>query len=93
MKGKARQANIELLRIIAMIMVVALHYLVKGGAAVSLADNFAAINIVLWLIKAICIVAVNVYVLISGYFLLEAKWKISRLVNLWIQVIFSSNFH
>lgn len=90
MKGKARQANIELLRIIAMIMVVLLHYLVKGEAAVSLADNFSAINIVLWLIKAICIVAVNVYVLISGYFLLEAKWKISRLVNLWIQVIFYS---
>ena len=90
MKGKARQANIELLRIIAMIMVVLLHYLVKGEAAVSLADNFSAMNIVLWLIKAICIVAVTVYVLISGYFLLEAKWKISRLVNLWIQVIFYS---
>lgn len=90
MKGKARQANIELLRIIAMIMVVTLHYLVKGEAAVSLTDNFSAMNIVLWFIKAICIAAVNVYVLISGYFLMEAKWKISRLVNLWFQVMFYS---
>ena len=44
MKEKARQANIELLRIIAMIMVVLLHYLVKGEAAVSLADNFSFAN-------------------------------------------------
>lgn len=90
MKGKARQANIELLRMIAMIMVVALHYLVKGGAAVSLADDFSARNMIFWLIKAFCIVAVNTYVLISGYFLLEAKWEISRLVKLWFQTIFYS---
>lgn len=90
MKGKARQANIELLRIIAMLMVVVLHYLIKGGAAVSLAENFSAINIVLWFVKALCIVTINVYVLISGYFLLEAKWRISRLVNLWFQTMFYS---
>jgi len=90
MKEKARQANIELLRIIAMLMVVALHYLVKGDAAVSLADNFSVINVILWLVKAMCIVAVNVYVLISGYFLLEANWRISRLVKLWFQMMFYS---
>lgn len=90
MKGKARQANIELLRIIAMFMVVALHYLVKGQAAVSLVENTSVINVVLWLVKAMCIVTINVYVLISGYFLLEANWKISRLVNLWFQTLFYS---
>ena len=90
MKQKARQANIELLRIIAMLMVVVLHYLVKGEAAVSLAENFTTMNIVLWLVKAFCIVTINVYVLISGYFLLEAKWKVSRLINLWLQVLFYS---
>lgn len=90
MKKKTRQANIELLRIIAMLMVVTLHYLVKGGSTSSLVDNFSAINVVLWFVKALCIVAVNVYVLISGYFLLEAKWSVSRLVRLWFQVVFYS---
>lgn len=90
MKKKTRQANIELLRIITMLMVVTLHYLVKGEAAVSLADSFSEINLMLWFVKALCIVAVNVYVLISGYFLLEAKWSISRLVRLWLQTIFYS---
>lgn len=90
MKQKARQANIELLRIVAMLMVVVLHYLVKGQAAVSLVDNTSTVNVVLWLVKAMCIVTINVYVLISGYFLLEAKWKISRLVSIWLQTLFYS---
>ena len=90
MKQKARQANMELLRIVAMCMVVVLHYLIKGEAAVSLVENFTALNIVLWLVKAFCIVTINVYVLLSGYFLLEAKWKVSRLLNIWFQVLFYS---
>ena len=90
MREKTRQANIELLRSIAMIMVVVLHYLIKGNVAVSLADDFSVMNVIFWFIKALCIVAVNVYVLISGYFLLEAKWKISRLVKLWFQTMFYS---
>ena len=85
MKGKARQANIELLRITAMVMVVILHYFVKGGADISLVEDTGAINLILWALKGLCIVTINLYVLISGYFLLEAKWKISRLITLWLQ--------
>ena len=90
MKQKARQANMELLRIVAMGMVVVLHYLIKGEAAVSLVENFTVVNIVLWLVKAFCIVTINVYVLLSGYFLLEARWKVTRLLKLWAQVLFYS---
>ena len=84
-KGKARQANIELLRIAAMVMVVVLHYFVKGGADISLVEDTGAINLILWALKGLCIVTINLYVLISGYFLVEAKWKISRLITLWLQ--------
>ena len=84
MKVKARQANIELLRIIAMLMVVTLHYLIKGQATVSLVSDTGILNLLLWFLKALCIVTINVYVLISGYFLLEARWKISRLLRIAI---------
>ena len=90
MKGKARQANIELLRITAMVMVVILHYFVKGGAENSLVEDTGAVNLIVWALKGLCIVTINLYVLISGYFLLEAKWKWSRLVNLWFQTMFYS---
>lgn len=90
MKGKRRQANFELLRIVAMYMVVVLHYLVKGGAEISLVEDTGIVNLLVWLFKGLCIVTVNLYVLLSGYFLLEAKWKFSKVVELWIQVMFYS---
>lgn len=80
----------ELLRIVAMIMVVMLHYLNKGEVVVSLVEDRSADNLLFWFLNALCIVTTNVYVLISGYFLLEAKWKLSRLGQLWCQVMFYS---
>lgn len=90
MKTKPRQANMELLRILAMFMVVILHYLTKGGALVSMKEDTGVLNLLLWYVEALCIVTINVYVLISGYFLTEAKWKLSRLIKLWFQVMFYS---
>lgn len=92
--GNKRQANFELLRIVAMLMIITLHYLVKGGV-------IAASNVPLvikenptgafaWLIEAFCIVAVNCYVLISGYFGVESVWKPGRVISLLCQVLFYS---
>jgi len=87
MEVKNRQANFELLRIIAMVMVIILHYLVKGNVAVSMAEDGSAVNLFAWFLESACIVAVNVYVLISGYFLVKAEWKLSRLVKLMLQIL------
>lgn len=86
--NKKRQANFELLRIVAMFMIIALHYLVKGGIAVPFAENDSSVNYVAWLIEAFCIVAVNCYILISGYFLVESAWKPGRIISLLCQVLF-----
>ena len=90
MKEKTRQGNMELLRIIAMLMVVILHYLGKGQAVTSMTEDTGILNLCLWFFEAMCIVTINLYILISGYFLVDAKWKISRLVSLWLQVMFYS---
>lgn len=90
--GSKRQANFELLRIVAMLMIISLHYLVKGGAAVPF--PFAAkehpVGVLAWLIESFCIVAVNCYVLISGYFCVESAWKPGRVASLLCQVLFYS---
>ena len=90
--GSKRQANFELLRIVAMFMIITLHYLVKGWVATPF--PFAAkenpIGVFAWLIEAFCIVAVNCYVLISGYFLVESVWKPGRVCSLLLQVLFYS---
>lgn len=89
-EGKKRQANFELLRIVAMMMVIILHYIVKGKMSVKLSVDSSVENHIWWLINSFCNVAVNAYVLISGYFLVEAKWRVSKLVKLVCQVLFYS---
>lgn len=71
-----RKLNYELLRIIAMLMIVCLHYLSKG----SFLDNpersdMTMTGYAVWFVEALCLVVVNVYVLISGYFGIDASIK------------------
>ncbi len=85
-----RQANFELLRVVAMLMIVTLHYLVKGAVAVPYGEDKGLVNLFAWLLEAFCIVAVNCYVLLSGYFLVESVWKPGRIVSLLVQILFYS---
>lgn len=85
---KTRQANIELLRIVAMLMIIVLHYLDKGEILVQFTGELTAMQIVHRQIQIFCIVAVNLYVLISGYFLTESGFTIKKMVVLWAQVLF-----
>lgn len=84
---KPRMANLELLRCLAMMMVVVLHYLGKGELLPKLTgENIGNAGMAAWLLEAFCIVAVNVYMLISGYFLCMSSFKLSRLIRLWLQL-------
>lgn len=85
-----RQANFELLRIVAMGMIIILHYLSRGGILVPYREDASVLNHAAWLIEAFCMVSVNCYVLISGYFLVESGWKPRRIVSLAAQVLFYS---
>lgn len=90
MQKKQRMANLEVLRCVAMMMVVVLHYLGKGGMLPDLTAPLSALDTLAWLLEAFCIVAVNVYMMISGYFLCESSFKLSRLLTLWLQLEFYS---
>lgn len=87
---QGRQANFELLRILAMIMIVGLHYLGKGGALAEPIDGLTPTGYVAWFVEAFCLVAVNVYVLISGYFGIEQNFSIKKMFRIWRQVWFYS---
>ena len=87
-KNKPKMANIELLRCIAMMMVVVLHYLGKSSLLVNLtSERIGSAGVAAWVLESFCIVAVNVYMLISGYFLCESSFKLSRLLKLLLQVL------
>lgn len=89
MKNK-RMANMELLRIIAMLMVITLHYLDKGLLLPNRLDGFTVDGGFAWILQSLSIVAVNVYVLITGYFLVESKFYCKKLIKIILQVLFYS---
>lgn len=86
---KQRLSNIELLRIISMLMIITLHLLSFGGL-LNTYNSFSARAVCVWLVESLCFVAVNCYVLISGYFLVDSNFKFKKLFNIWIEVLFYS---
>ena len=81
-----RNKNIELLRVISMFQIGILHAFSHGGALA--ACKFGTVEYaVLFFIEALCMSSVNVFVLISGYFLSDGTVKISRIIHLCVQVM------
>lgn len=81
-----RNIGLDLLRIISMIMIMSLHYLGKGGALTSSGN----VSYIAWFLEISCMVAVNLYVLISGYFLVDGKFSWKKVLKLCIDTWFYS---
>lgn len=80
-----RETGFEILRILAMFFIMLVHLLNAGG----MLDN-ATQGTIPWhrLLYSFFTPAVNVFVLISAYFMVSSKIKFKKLVNLWCQVVF-----
>lgn len=82
-----RQSNIELLRLVAMFMILLLHanYMSFGPVAGMSIDANPGTSFLRIALEQMCIVGVNVYVLISGWFGIVPKKR--RIVGLVLQVL------
>lgn len=85
---KKRDANIELLRIVAMLMIITLHFNNQSKALLVLGEPASNVQIFATVLEAIAITGVNVYVLISGYYLSSSKVRLSKVLLLILQVYF-----
>lgn len=85
---KKRDANIELLRIVAMLMIITLHFNNQSKALLVLGEHASNVQIFATVLEAIAITGVNVYVLISGYYLSSSKVRLSKVLLLILQVYF-----
>lgn len=84
---KKRHDGIDTLRIVSMFMVVILHVLVQSGILYNtppLSSHFC----LSWFLEISAYCAVNCFALISGFVMYRSKPSISRLVQLWLQVVF-----
>ena len=89
-KNITRKSNIEPLRIILMLMVIGVHYnlVVMGSAFYYTQSN--GINISLsYILESICIVCVDTFVIITGYFLINKKEiNINKVPKFIIMILF-----
>ena len=95
MNAKKRETNLELLRILAMLMVISLHYLGKGNALVEIGDLYVSsphiVNKLLaWTLEVLSYGAVNIYMMISGYFLINSTARMEKPFKIVVQVFFYS---
>lgn len=88
MTGTKRMANIELLRTVAMVMVVVLHFLSRSGSLMETDSPLTSVRVAGTFIEMFCLVAVNTYVFISGYFGVKGAFRPSKAVTLLCQIWF-----
>lgn len=83
-----RDAGIEILRIIATVLVIIHHVFVHGGLLEYYdLDNMYGF-IVSSIIEGYCQVCVNIFVLISGYFLVNSRMRWGRIIKFILQTEF-----
>ena len=83
-----RNSSFELLRIFSMLLIVMHHYSIFGGF-----DYMAPFSFRLYFVQCLSMggkLGVNLFILISGFFLCKSTFKWQRLIKLELEVIFYS---
>ena len=87
---KKRNANMELLRLLLMFMIIMLHALGKSNLLINIGEKLSLNGAISWGLEALSLCAVNVFILLSGYYLINSKFRLGRLVELIAEMIFYS---
>lgn len=84
---KNRQVNLEILRIICMLMIITMH-VTNHGMLITFATKGTLSYYIVWTLFGLGFSSINLYILISGYFLVESRFSSYRIVKLELQVLF-----
>ncbi len=89
-----REPNYEVMRTVAMFFIVVYHCLTHGvgdGFCFSVSNPTALSNLMFSdFLLAFSSIAVNLYVMVSGYFLVDLNFKMSRMIRTWTYACFYS---
>ena len=86
----ARNANMELLRIVSMLMILTLHFFAQGQVLTSVTPSHGFNYHFVWITESVCLISVNCYMLLSGFFLYRVVFRWRRVLSLYLQVVFYS---
>lgn len=88
---KDRESNIELFRIITMLLIIAHHYVVNSGLMEyekMLTNPLSWCSAFLWLFGAWGKTGINCFVLITGYFMCKAQITLKKFLKLFFEIMF-----
>lgn len=86
MEKQERKSNLELLRIISMILIILHHFGYHGNYNSSSLIGRFFIDFTILGGK----IGVTIFVLITGYFMIENKWKVKKLIKVILETVFYS---
>lgn len=87
---KTRDAHLDLLRIVSMLLIILLHSIDHSGVLEQADNSPGAMYFYVRFLYAATQVCVNCYVMLSGYYLVESRFRLQKLVALWMEVSFYS---
>ena len=82
---KDRSSNFELLRILAMLLIISFHYVFKGGFVF---EGFSSNKLIVNVFTMFGELGVNLFVLITGYFMVHSTFRWKKVVLLMLEVQF-----
>lgn len=85
---KTRTANLDLLRIVSMLLIVFLHSIDHSGVLENAENCGTGMYFYVRFTYALCMVCVNIYIMLSGYFMVTSKFRLHKLVALWMETAF-----
>lgn len=88
-KVNSRDPGLDILRALAMFLVICLHILGQGGLVAN-APAGSGKYYVLSFLQMLCYCAVNVYGITTGYLLWKKPFRLSRIVKIWMTTVFWS---
>ena len=87
---KTREANLDVLRIVSMLLIILLHSIDHSGVLERAEVGSTGMYFYVRFTYAMCMVCVNIYVMLSGYFMVNAKFRLHKLITLWMEAAFYS---
>lgn len=87
--NSGRNVGVDTLRVVSMLMILCVHILTQGGVLAAVQPGTAEYALA-WLLRCFLIVDVNCFALITGYVSVDARFRLSRPIALWLEVLIYS---
>lgn len=86
----ARNASLDLLRIFSMLLIILMHSIDHSGVLEASTKAGIGTFVLVRFLYMLTQISVNCYVMLSGYFLLRSRFRLKKIIEIWMEVAFYS---